>query len=90
VKDQLESLVNQMIEQGILFTDAVSEFEKKFIKRMLERTKGNHSKAAVALGIHRNTLSRKVEDLGLDHRPKRRSKPPLPARGARSTVLRKT
>jgi len=40
---------------------------------MLEKNNGNHSKAAVALGIHRNTLSRKVEDLGLDHRPKRRA-----------------
>ena len=49
-----------MIEQGILFTDAVSEFEKKFIKQMLEKNKGNHSKAAMALGIHRNTLSRKI------------------------------
>jgi transcriptional regulator with PAS, ATPase and Fis domain len=64
-----------MIEHGILFTDAVSEFEKRFIKRMLEKNNGNHSKAAAALGIHRNTLSRKVDDLGLDHRhrPKRRS-----------------
>lgn len=72
VKDQLESLVTQMIEQGIVFTDALSEFEKRFIKKMLEKTNGNHSKAAVELGIHRNTLSRKVEDLGLDHRQRRR------------------
>jgi DNA-binding NtrC family response regulator len=73
VKSQLESLVNQMIEHGILFTDAVSEFEKWFIKGILEKNRGNHSKAAMALGIHRNTLSRKLEDLGLDHRRKRRS-----------------
>ena len=72
MKDQLESLVNQMIEHGILYTDAVSEFEKRFIKRVLEKNNGNHSKAARDLGIHRNTLSRKAEDLGLDHRPKRR------------------
>ena len=75
MKDQLESLVSQMIEQGILYTDAVSEFEKKFIKQMLEKNNDNHSKAAVALGIHRNTLSRKVDDLGLNHRPKRRKRP---------------
>jgi DNA-binding NtrC family response regulator len=64
-----------MIEHGILFTDAVSEFERRFIKRMLEKNNGNHSKAAAALGIHRNTLSRKVDGMGLDqrHRPKRRS-----------------
>jgi transcriptional regulator with PAS, ATPase and Fis domain len=72
VKDQLESLVNQMIDHGILFTEAVSEFEKRFIKRMLEKNNGNHSKTAKALGIHRNTLSRKVGDLELDRRPKRR------------------
>lgn len=72
MKDQLESLVTQMIENRILFTDAVAEFEKRFIKRMLDENQGNHSKTAKALGIHRNTLSRKVEDLDLDHRPKRR------------------
>lgn len=72
MKDQLESLVKQMIDHGILFTDAVAEFEKRFIKRMLDENKGNHSKTAKALGIHRNTLSRKVEDLDIDHRPKRR------------------
>lgn len=72
MKDQLESLVNQMIEHGILFTDAVSEFEKRFIKKVLEKNHGNHSKSATELGIHRNTLSRKAEDLGLDHRQKRR------------------
>jgi DNA-binding NtrC family response regulator len=72
VKDQLEALVNQMIDRGILFNDAISEFEKRFIKRMLDKNNGNHSKTATALGIHRNTLSRKVDDLDLDHRPKRR------------------
>ena len=74
MKDQLESLVKQMIDHGILFTDAVSEFEKRFIKRMLDENHGNHSKTAKALGIHRNTLSRKVEELQLDGRPKRRSR----------------
>jgi hypothetical protein len=36
VKDQLEALVNRMIEQGIQFPDAITEFEKRFIQRMLE------------------------------------------------------
>ncbi len=74
MKDQLESLVNQIIEHGIPYGDAVSEFEKRFIKKVLDKHKGNRSKAATALGIHRNTLSRKIEDLGLDHRPKRRKR----------------
>jgi len=29
VKDQLEALVGQMVERGILFEEAVNEFEKK-------------------------------------------------------------
>ena len=74
MKDQLESLVNQMIEDGIHYEDAVGEFEKRFIKKILEKNKGNQSKSAEALGIHRNTLSRKIEELALDHRPKRRKR----------------
>jgi len=75
VKDQLEALVNRMIEQGIQFPDAVTEFEKRFIQRMLEKNNGNQSKTAQALRIHRNTLSRKSAELGLDHPPKRRKRP---------------
>ena len=75
MKDQLEALVKRMIEQGILFSDAVMEFEKRFIQYILEKNNGNQSKAADDLGIHRNTLSRKVEELGLNHQPKRRKRP---------------
>jgi Fis family transcriptional regulator len=68
VKDELEGLVKQMVERGILFDEAVGEFEKRFIKRVLERVEGNQSKAAQLLGIHRNTLSRKIDEYKLDHR----------------------
>jgi Fis family transcriptional regulator len=56
-----------MVERGILLEEAVSEFEKKFIKRVLEHANGNQSRAAKVLGIHRNTLSRKVDAYKLDH-----------------------
>ncbi|MGB7847762.1 MAG: helix-turn-helix domain-containing protein [Candidatus Acidiferrum sp.] len=68
MKDQLESLVALMVERGILFDEAVGEFEKRFIKRVLDRTNGNQSRAAKVLGIHRNTLSRKMGQYKLDHR----------------------
>ena len=61
VRDQLEGLVSLMVERGILFDEAVGEFEKRFIK-------GNQSRAAEVLGIHRNTLSRKITQYKLDHR----------------------
>jgi Fis family transcriptional regulator, factor for inversion stimulation protein len=74
VKDQLEALISQMVEQGIAYEDAIIEFEKRFIKRVLDKANGNQSKAARELGIHRNTLSRKIEDFKLDHRPRRRQR----------------
>ena len=72
MKDQLEALIGQMVDRGILFEEAVSEFEKKFIKRVLDRVNGNQSRAAKLLGIHRNTLSRKMDVYKLDaHRLRR-------------------
>lgn len=75
MKNQLDALINQLVEQDILFEEAVGEFEKRFIWKVLEKNNGNLSKAAKALGIHRNTLSRKVAALKLDHQPKRRRRP---------------
>jgi len=60
-----------MVERGILFDEAVGEFEKRFIKRILERADGNQCRAAKMLGIHRNTLSRKIGEYKLDHNGKR-------------------
>ena len=74
MKDQLEGLVTQMVEHGIQFDEAVGEFEKRFIKAVLDGVRGNQSRAAEQLGIHRNTLSRKIEAYKLDHnghRPRR-------------------
>jgi DNA-binding NtrC family response regulator len=61
-----------MVERGIRFDEAVAEFEKKFIRRSLDRSNGNQSRAAVAMGIHRNTLSRKMGIYKLDQRPRRK------------------
>lgn len=66
MKEQLESLVGMMVDRGILLEEALTEFEKKFIKRVLEHAKGNQCRAAKVLGIHRNTLSRKISQYHLD------------------------
>ncbi len=62
MKAELESLVDQMITRGILFEEAVKEFEKKFILKVVSRNNNNLSKAADELGIHRNTLSKRVDE----------------------------
>ena len=66
MKEQLESLVGMMVDRGILLEEALTEFEKKFIKRVLEHARGNQCRAAKVLGIHRNTLSRKISQYKLD------------------------
>jgi Fis family transcriptional regulator len=65
VKQQLELLVAEMVEKGILFMDARREFEKRFIARVLQRHRGNLSRAAKDLRIHRNTLGKKIEEYKL-------------------------
>jgi len=63
VKQQLEALVTEMVDRGILFAEAKREFEKKFIARVLQRHRGNLSRAAKDLRIHRNTLGKKIDEL---------------------------
>ncbi len=61
IADRLEQLIQEMVDRGVRFEDAVREFEKRFIARVLSRSDGNLTRAADLLGIHRNTLSRKME-----------------------------
>ena len=60
IADRLERLVDEMVEKGVQFDDAVKEFEKRFISRVLGACDGSLTKAAGTLGIHRNTLTRKM------------------------------
>ena len=62
MRDQLDKLVTEMLDKGILYDDARREFEKMFISRALQRTKGNLGDAADILGLHRNTIARKVSE----------------------------
>ncbi len=63
MREALEALVAEMVDKGILFDEARAEFERRFIQRVLALEGGNRSLAAQALGIHRNTLSRKLDEL---------------------------
>ena len=68
MRDLLEKLVGEMVDKGIRFDDAQREFEKRFIARVLQSHDGNLGKAAKTLGVHRNTLTRKVQDLRIKAR----------------------
>jgi DNA-binding NtrC family response regulator len=62
VRDQLERLVQEMLDKGVLYEDARREFEKVFITRALQRSKGCVGEAAGLLGLHRNTITRKMDE----------------------------
>ena len=64
MKNQLEALVTQMIEKGLYLQEAICEMERRFILTVLERNNGNQTKAAQAMGIHRNTLTKKLASYG--------------------------
>jgi len=86
VKDQLETLVHQMYDSGILYSEAVREFKKRFLLTVLQQNQGNQCQAARQLGMHRNTLSRTIAELKLDIRAVRNGAR-RPPRSARPTPL---
>ena len=60
MRARLESLVDEMLEGHILLDEALCEFEKVYIKKALAKNKHHLSNTAVVLGIHRNTLAKRV------------------------------
>ena len=90
--DELDSFVKQMFQRGILYREAVIEFQKVFIATALREYQGNLSKAAPQLGMHRNTLTRVISLLGLDistFRSPGRRPPASVAAAARKTIARR-
>ena len=63
MRDLLDKLVIEMVDKGVHYQDAQREFDKRFITCVIEKNDGNLCKAADVLGVHRNTLARKVKDL---------------------------
>ena len=66
IKQVLEEIIDEMVAKGIYWTEAVSQFEKLFILRALEKSNGNLSRAAETMGVHRNTLSKKLREHRID------------------------
>jgi DNA-binding NtrC family response regulator len=58
-------LVEQLEDEGYDLRKAVQQFEREYIRRVLEKTHWNQTVAARMLGIHRNTLLGKIEQLDL-------------------------
>jgi Fis family transcriptional regulator len=68
ISDRLDKLVEEMVDKGVQFDDAIREFEKRLIARVLGNCSGSLTKTADQLGIHRNTLTRKMDEYKLKKR----------------------
>ncbi|HKI86923.1 MAG TPA: helix-turn-helix domain-containing protein [Thermoanaerobaculia bacterium] len=62
---RLCQLVDELVRHGVNLDQAKREFEKQFIVATLRSNKGNMTRSAQFLGVHRNTLRNKVSDLGI-------------------------
>ena len=60
LRDRLDQIIAEMLAKGIRYDEARHEIERRFIVQALARSDGSLSRAATLLGIHRNTLSRKL------------------------------
>lgn len=60
----MQELIGEMLDGRILLGEALTEFEKMYIQEALERNGSHLSKTASTLGIHRNTLSKRVSTYG--------------------------
>ena len=82
MKEELERLVLQMYRSGLRYSEPVREFQRTFLATVLREANANQVRAAKRLGIHRNTLRRQIQELGLDVKSLRvaRRRPPLSER----------
>ncbi|MBK3331582.1 sigma-54-dependent Fis family transcriptional regulator [Persephonella atlantica] len=68
IEREVEDMFNR--NKKHIYTKIIEEAEKVVIKKVLEYTKGNISEASKYLGIHRNTVHKKIEELNIDVRGK--------------------
>ncbi len=66
-----EELVSMMVENSDFSSQnvhkqVIGKVEKQLIETILVKTGGNMKQAAAILGINRNTLSKKINDLGIE------------------------
>jgi DNA-binding NtrC family response regulator len=61
MREKLRILVAEMVRGGVPLELARREFERVYLEEVLATHEGTHSAAARELGIHRNTLAKKLE-----------------------------
>jgi DNA-binding NtrC family response regulator len=60
IRPRLEAVIDEMLDGQIMLDEALAEFEKLYIQKAFTRNRKRISHTAIALGIHRNTISKRV------------------------------
>ncbi len=68
LKEVLEGAIHEMVDKRIYWSEALNQFEKLFILEALRYSKGNLCRAAERIGVHRNTLSKKLREYQIDRK----------------------
>ena len=61
IRPRLEAVIDEMLDGHIMLDEALAEFEKLYIEKAFARNNKRISHTAVALGIHRNTIAKRVQ-----------------------------
>ncbi len=72
MKEKYDGLVEHLLDGGLFLQQAIEILEKSMIERALDRSNQNQCAAAKQLGIHRNTLQRKMVEYELGVKRARR------------------
>jgi len=73
MKEKFDGLIDQLLRGNIFLQEAIELLERSMIQRALQEHTGNQCAASKHLGIHRNTLQRKMQEYGIGNgRPPRR------------------
>ena len=84
----IDELAVNLLDGSFFMEEAVELLEKGMITGALQRTEGNQSEASKMLGIHRNTLQRKMADYKIDGRRKKPVRKPMSKAGPVKTRRR--
>lgn len=77
IAERLTAIMLELAAADVALGVAMRAFEERYIMAVLQCTRGNVSRAAMRMGVHRNTLIRKLGDF-----------PNIPRRRARRFVRR--
>ena len=68
IRPRLEAVIEDMLDGRIMLDEALAEFEKLYIQKAYARNRKRITHTADALGIHRNTISKRVNSYRAEER----------------------